>query len=349
MTRAHRLQAWLERRWYGAAPAGFLSGMLLALLASLFAGLSALRRALYRRGWLASAACAVPVVVVGNIAVGGSGKTPFIIALAEALRRRGWKPGVISRGYGRSGVDAVRVHAEHAAEQVGDEPLLIARTTGVPVAVASRRIDAARLLMHDTDIDVLLSDDGMQHYALRRDVEIALIDGQRGLGNARLMPAGPLREPVGRLERCDWVFALGAAVEAAPRARVYHGSLGRARRLHDGVEAELETFRGRRVAALAGIADPERFFRALEAQGIEVERWPFPDHHAFSASELQALAGARVLMTEKDAARIDPRIEPGADRDWWSVAWTIELPADFVGELDTRLRDSVRRIAQTSS
>lgn len=273
-------------------------------LALLFAALSALRRFAYRRGWLTAARLPVPVIVIGNLSVGGTGKTPLTLWLAERLRAAGWRPGIVSRGYGgRAQVAEVTVDSD--PDQVGDEPVLLARRAACPVWVGRRRAEAARaLLAHHPEVDVLLSDDGLQHYALARDCEIAVIDARRAFGNGWSLPAGPLREPIARLFSVDAVvchgdnLALPAGAPPCYRMRLIGGepySLAMPHRRRPIAE-----FRGRRVWALAGIGDPERFFAHLRAQGLMIDIRAYPDHHRFTPADLPA---GTVLMTEKDAVK----------------------------------------------
>lgn len=324
------VQAWLEQRWYGGvAVALWLRGM-----ARLFGLLGALRRVAFRRGWLRSTRLPVPVLVVGNISVGGVGKTPLVIALCEALRECGWKPGVISRGYGRRVREPRRVRPDSSADEVGDEPRLIARLTGCPVAVAARRVEAGRMLIED-GVDLLIADDGLQHYALQRDVEIAVIDGQRGLGNGRLLPAGPLREPPARLSQCDFVISNGTlAADWAMPCESMQLQPDRCWRLCDGAAAALADFRDRPLHALAGIGHPERFFASLRAAGMQAEEHPFPDHHRFSRDDLCFAHGAVLLMTEKDAMKVADWAEPG----WYAVGVNAVLSERFLDALSQRLR-----------
>lgn len=329
MAAQNDLAARLQRVWYaGARPPWWTR-----ILAGMFAALSALRRGLYRLGLLRIHGISLPVIVVGNIAVGGSGKTPFVMALGEALRARGWRPGVVSRGYGRRLAGVVRVHGKSAADEVGDEPLLMAQRTGLPVAVASRRVEAARLLAQSGEVDVLIADDGLQHYALHRDLEIALIDGRRGLGNGRLLPAGPLRERAERLRRCDGVVGMLAAPATPAVDWVCEGSMGDTSRLHDGVAGTLAAFRGRTIHAVAGIADPARFFDGLRQAGIDIIEHAYSDHHVYEASELASLRDATVLTTEKDAVKLGGL----AGADWWQVRWAVAVPDGLVELIHARL------------
>lgn len=297
------MEAWLNRIWYGGAAGGWL----LLPLSWLFALLSAARRAAYRAGILESTRLDKPVIVVGNLTVGGTGKTPFVVWLVQRLQAAGYKPGVVSRGHGRRDQAPRLVAGDSSASEVGDEPLLIRRRTGRPVAVGRERVLAARLLLTQ-DVDVVISDDGLQHYTLQRDAEIATIDGRRGFGNARLLPAGPLREPASRLRDALGIVMVEGHNEASLAGRpVFHMHLA-AERISplEGDAARsipLEALRGQRVHAVAGIGHPERFFRTLERAGLEPVPHPFPDHHSFQAADLDFADDLPVLMTEKDAVK----------------------------------------------
>jgi tetraacyldisaccharide 4'-kinase len=313
--------------WYGEgrSPIG------VRMLAALYAAVSGLRRRAYARGWLRSRHPGVPVIVVGNISVGGTGKTPLAIALVERLRSEGWTPGVASRGYGRDNARApMWVQADSAPEHAGDEPALIASRTGVKLRVDRRRADAAREL-REAGCDVIVCDDGLQHYALARDIEIEVIDGRRRYGNAEFLPAGPLREPVERAQRCDFrVVNLGGI--SAPA----HGGAGFGEwpmRLHadmatpltGGRARPLSSFAGQRVHAVAGIGDPERFFAMLRGLGIAVVPHAFDDHHRYQASDFEFGSRLPVLMTEKDAVKCGAL----ANDDFYGVPVRAELPEAF--------------------
>ncbi|MCK7592962.1 tetraacyldisaccharide 4'-kinase [Pseudomarimonas salicorniae] len=329
-----RLPPWLEARWYG----GRRPGLGLGLLEVLYSTLTAARRGLYRLGWWRSARLPVPVLVVGNLTVGGSGKTPLVIALCAALQERGWRPGVVSRGYGRKQAGTLRVSVDSTAETVGDEPLLIAQRSGCPVAVSARRAEAGRLLLAGGEVDLLIADDGLQHYALERDVEVLVIDGERRFGNGRLLPAGPLREPPWRAARCTArVVNGGLAGDNEVPMRL---ELGEARPLAGGELLPLDALRGRSVQAVAGIGHPPRFFRALREAGLEVEAHAFDDHHAFSESDFAFDDGRPLLMTEKDAAKCRGFARP----HWYSVGATANLPADFFDTLNALLLQAKERL-----
>jgi tetraacyldisaccharide 4'-kinase len=301
----------LARDWYRPS----LTPLTAALtpLAALFGLAVAVRRALYRGGWLRATRVGVPVVVVGNITVGGSGKTPLVRALVEALRARGWHPGIVSRGYGGavSGVRSVQVDDD--PDLVGDEPLLLAREAFVVVG-ADRAAAARALRASHPEVDVIVSDDGLQHYALARDVEIVAVDGARGFGNGWLLPAGPLRERAGRVgdaTACVYTFNAGPHLDALPHAGEGDGPRFGSRlvaqpwRSVDGVTAvpDFGAMPRGSVHAVAAIAHPERFFATLAAQGIDAVTHAFADHHPFRARDL-AFDGARaILMTEKDAVK----------------------------------------------
>lgn len=294
----------LPRLWFRARLAPVLLPLL--PLSWLFRGIAALRRFLYRKGMLAAVALPVPVIVVGNLTVGGSGKTPLVLWLAARLRARGRHPGIVSRGYG--GGEAVRpVLPDSAASTVGDEPLLLARRSGVPVFVGRDRAAAGKaLLAAHPECDVLVSDDGLQHYRLARRVEIAVFD-RRGAGNGRLLPAGPLREPLARLAGVTAVVFNGGAanVPAAGAPCFPMRLLGRRFTALDDPRktCSAEDLRGKNLHALAGIGDPSRFFAQLAAMGLEFSAHPFPDHQAYGAGDLAFARHGVLLMTEKDAVK----------------------------------------------
>jgi tetraacyldisaccharide 4'-kinase len=320
---AARLATWLERRWYG----GVLPGLLLRALSRLFAALAGLRRWLYRCGLMRVHRLDCPVIVVGNITVGGAGKTPFTQALALGLQARGWRPGIISRGSGGTQRKPAVLPPAPDPARFGDEPCLLAQRTGLPVAVARRRAEAGRLLRRVGDVDLLIADDALQHLALARDLEILLIDGRRRFGNGRLLPAGPLREPVARAQRCDYQVVNGAAPDEQGWTMTL--AIERAERLDGGGARRLESFRGEAVHALAGIADPPRFFAALVGKGLSLVGHPFPDHHRFRAEDFAFDDGRPLLMTEKDAVKCRAFARP----HWYAV------PVDPV--LDPALLDAI--------
>jgi tetraacyldisaccharide 4'-kinase len=295
------LARWLQRQWFEQrrlSPALWL----LLPLSALFALLAGLKRRRTRPQRLS-----VPVVVVGNITVGGAGKTPLTIWLAQALTARGFRPGIVSRGYGATETAPRPVTLVATPAEVGDEPLLLARHSGVPVWVGRDRAAAgAALLVAHPEVDLILCDDGLQHYRLGRDVELAVFDG-RGAGNGWRLPVGPLREPLARLAEVDAVIFNGA-----PEARVpvdlpqfsMHLVPGRFYRLGDPAQTcAAGDLLGRKLYAMAGIGDPGRFFRTLEGLGLACENHPFADHHAYTAADLAFAKDGILLMTEKDAVK----------------------------------------------
>ncbi|RZI69750.1 MAG: tetraacyldisaccharide 4'-kinase [Variovorax sp.] len=269
-------------------------------VSQLFGALTALRRALYGAGWLATERAGVPVVVVGNVVAGGAGKTPAVMAVVEHLRSEGMAVGIVSRGYGRRTTDCREVQLDSDPRDVGDEPALL-RRTGAPVFVARRRIDAARALCHaHPDVRVIVSDDGLQHLAMARDVEICVFD-DRGVGNGWLLPAGPLRERWPR--RSDLVLHTG--VRPAFAGYTARRSLADDAVRSDGTRVPLATLQGRTLVAVAAIAKPASFFVMLSERGLALRQCiALPDHHDFEDWALVPSADATVLCTEKDALKL---------------------------------------------
>jgi tetraacyldisaccharide 4'-kinase len=289
------MRAWLERRWYGEAR----SGDVLLPLAALFGGLVRLRRAAFAVGLLARVAVGRPVVVIGNLTVGGSGKTPLTAWLVGELAARGVRAGIVSRGHGGTASGALRVDGATDPRLAGDEPVLLARRTGAPVAVGRDRVAAARLLV--PEVDLIVADDGLQHYRLARDLEIIVIDGRRRFGNGRLLPAGPLREPSARARSADLVVVNGGVAGAGELAMTLEA--GDVVALGSGARRPLHELAGQRVHAVAGIGDPVRFFVMLRAAGLIPIEHPLPDHAAIAPGDLMFGDQLPVLMTEKDAVK----------------------------------------------
>ncbi len=315
----------LQAAWYGPRRAPWWTWP----LACLYRAVVVVRLALYRRGWLRSARLAVPVVVIGNLTAGGTGKTPLTIAVVRALRARGWRPGVVSRGYGGTQRAPVLLGDAPDPAVVGDEPCLI-HGEAIPVAVGRERPVAAQMLV-DAGCDLVVADDGLQHYALARDVEVCVIDGVRRFGNRRMLPAGPLREPLSRLSRVDFRVCNGGRAE--PGEYAMHLSGDDAVALVDGRSQPLRDFSGQRVHAVAAIGNPQRFFAGLRAMGIDVVEHAFADHYCYLPADLEFADGVPVLMTDKDAVKCRAFAQP----HWWRVPVQAELPTAFFDALATRV------------
>lgn len=316
----------LQAVWYAGRPPSLAQ----RALAAIYSCVVALRRTLYLCGVLRTERLPAPVVVVGNITVGGTGKTPLVIALVDALRARGRKPGVVSRGYGGALGHPRLLDGASTAADCGDEPLLIHRMTHAPVAVGRDRVAAARLLLAQ-GCDVVIADDGLQHYALARDIEICVLDGARRFGNGRLLPAGPLREPVSRLSSVAFRVCNGGAQPGEVQMSL-HGEVALPV-AGGGSTIPLAQFAGQRVHAVAGIGNPARFFTMLRDAGLVVDEHPFADHYAFAATDLDFGDGAPVFMTQKDAVKC----EAFASANFWQVPVRAELPEAFHDALAARL------------
>jgi len=318
----------LDYYWYARSP--WL--ILLTPLSLLYRVVLWLRRNAYRSGFLSSYRLQRPVIVVGNLTAGGTGKTPLVAWLAGYLKQKGFRPGIVARGYGgRASSWPQQVVSGSDPGIVGDEAVMLAEITGCPMAVAPNRVAAARELLDHSDCDVIISDDGLQHYALRRDLEIAVIDGVRRFGVGFLLPAGPLREPLKRLREIDLVVVNGIAGRGEYSMRMLTGkacSLGEPQQ-----QRELGDFRGQSVHAVAGIGNPSRFFQSLQQHGIRVEEHAFPDHHRFHAEDIQFEDDRPVFMTEKDAVKCR-QFASGRE---WVVPVRADMSKEFCTRLDTLL------------
>jgi len=317
------LQRAVESLWYGGSGAA----VVLQPFAWLFGAAVAARRALYARGLFRTTRVGAPVIVVGNITVGGTGKTPLVAWLATRLRAEGRRPAIVSRGYGGTAADGTQVvDAASLAGEVGDEPLVLARRAGCPVFVDRERARAAGRAVRE-GADVVLADDGLQHYALARDLEIAVVDGERGLGNGRLLPAGPLREPARRLAAVPLVVRNGGAAQRGTLR--FELRVGEAVRLDGSARQPLAAFAGRRAWMVAGIGNPGRFAAALRAAGIEPMVAEVPDHGIVDLAGLRGREALPVLMTEKDAVKYPADPEPDA----WYVPADVDMPADVEAKI----------------
>ncbi len=340
----------IVRYWYKsrlAFPLWFLTPF-----SVLFRFLASVRRLLFwlkiKRTWQPP----VPVIIVGNVTVGGTGKTPTVLGLVALLQKAGYRPGIISRGYGGEGPFPMLVNADSNPQACGDEPVMLASLSGVPVAVAPKRTEAAKLLLEQHDCDVLLADDGLQHYALGRDIELAVVDGERGLGNGWRLPAGPLRESARRLRKVDWVIVNGAeASDVKAYGKRLHLSAAKSVehivamklipsgwfRVSDNKEIEVPT--GENVLALAGIGNPERFFNLIMEHQIDIqETRVFPDHYQYQPHDFYDVGNETpILMTEKDAVKCAQFARP----HWYYLQVSAEFSADFEDKFMQRVADIV--------
>jgi tetraacyldisaccharide 4'-kinase len=335
---------WLHRVWYEGAS----YYQMLLPLSGLYWLIITLRRCLYSLGIFGRHRAIVPVIIVGNITAGGTGKTPVTIWLAGELRKRGFTVGIVSRGYGGSkSSTSMRVDTASDPDVVGDEPVLLAKRTGCTVVVDSNRVRAAQMLVDD-GVNVIIADDGLQHYRLERTYEICVIDGARGLGNRFLLPAGPLRETIDRLSEVDQVLINGrrgdnvAELTAVEQNAIEFNLVAREiTRLNGSLTRPIEGFSGTTVHAVAAIGNPARFFDMLRAHGIQVIEHAFQDHARLSASDLRFGDDFEVLMTEKDAVKLDAT---SSDK-YWTVPVDLEidpvLSSPWLEQIESRLRSEL--------
>jgi tetraacyldisaccharide 4'-kinase len=304
-------------------------------LSWLFGVLSGLRRLAYRAGLLKSVKLHIPVIVVGNISVGGTGKTPLVAWLAQRLQQQGYAPAVISRGYGGNSPSVSPVFPDSDPAIVGDEPVLIARRGSWPVWVGRRRAEVARaLLKAHPECNVIISDDGLQHYGLQRDVELVLVDAEYGFGNGLLLPAGPLREDRRRLKSVDAVVSHGNGIFPGAHAMRLAGEVFLC--VADAnVTATVQDFGKQTITAIAGIGRPERFFARLREMGLQCREMAFPDHHAFRQEDLQSIGSDVILMTEKDAVKC----AAFARKNWWFLPVSAEVDEALTAVILNKLRN----------
>lgn len=291
--------------WY-KKPVPVLTGLFVPF-SFVFCAIVFLRKWFYRVGILKSAKFNVPVIVVGNITVGGTGKTPLVIAIATMLTEKGFKPGIVSRGYGATIKEPTIVSENSNYRQIGDEPLLIARRTNCPVVVFPKRVRAVQYLLNHFDCNVVICDDGLQHYALQRDIEIAVVDGERQFGNGFCLPAGPLRESISRLKTVDFVVINGDGrikIETPKPIYSMHLIPQKIITMNDfKTEIDSSLLKTKIIHAFAGIGNPRRFFETLRAMKLRFFEHPFPDHHPFRKEDFNVGENALILMTEKDAIK----------------------------------------------
>lgn len=326
---------WANTIWYKE----FFIGTWLSPFSFLYMDVVRFRRWQYKTGRKTVTKVSVPVIIVGNLTVGGTGKTPLVIYLVKQLQAQGFKPGVISRGYGgESETWPQRVTTNSPVNVVGDEPVIIAEQTQCPVAVGPIRVDAAKLLIEEAGCDVILSDDGLQHYALARDIEIIVIDGERRFGNNYCLPAGPLREPQERKFEADFVICNGGEAEEDETLMQLEGDI--AINLHNGEEKSLYEFGQLNCHALAGIGNPQRFFKHLGKYHIRSSFDEFPDHHVFTESDIAHKKADAIFMTEKDAVKCKSFVTG----KHWFVPVQAKLPDNFMGQLISLLKSKYRSL-----
>jgi len=320
------MSEWLQKQWFCKS----VWHLLLLPLAAIYLGLIHLRKLLYKHNVFKSYALSVPVIVVGNISVGGTGKTPAVIYLAQQLKLAGYHPGIVSRGYGRSKSLVQAVSCGAPPDQVGDEPLLIAMRTACPVFVGNDRVAAGlALVKQHPEVNVIISDDGLQHYRLKRSLELAVVDADRGFGNGFLIPAGPLRDSVARLSLVDAVIVNGDAAALnliVPNKNIFSMRLVGETFFSLDVKQKKSAayFKKKKLVAVAGIGNPDRFFGHLRMMHLDFQSQAFPDHHMFCLEDFAPFEGKTILMTEKDAVKcrtfistdiwmlpVDAMIEPG--------------------------------------
>lgn len=327
--------AWLQRQWCNT---NLWHGLLIPL-SWLFFSITTLRRLAYRFHLLTTHQFPIPVIVVGNISIGGTGKTPLVIYLVQQLQLRGWRPGIISRGYGGTAEVPTAVTPDSDPLVVGDEPLLIARRTQCPLWIGRNRPAAARtLLAVHPEVNIIISDDGLQHYALARTINIAVIDGARGFGNMRVLPAGPLREPLSRLTQMNATLIInqtGSIHPSTPTALPHYPMHLQGTQFTQLKQPQTTTtaqhFIGKPIHAVAGIGNPQRFFDQLIAMGLTIIPHAFPDHHQYQAHDLNF--SDIIIMTEKDAVKC----QSFATEHMWVYAVDAQLPDVFIANILTQL------------
>ena len=328
---------WLQNHWYRITPLH----LILFPISLIFRVLVALRRELYRNGILTSHQLLLPVIVVGNISVGGTGKTPLTLALAQQLVKRGWHPLIISRGYKSASQQSQQVDSSATVQQVGDEPLLMAQRNVCPVWVGADRIATAQTALQSyPQCDVVLCDDGLQHYRLQRNVEIAVVDGVRGFGNGWLLPAGPLREPVSRLQTVDAVVVNGGETSTDQYAmrlsgKVFHNLLDPGKTVTAGHFQTLNNH------AVAGIGHPQRYFQHLQTLGIPFTPHAFPDHHPYRITDLSFTDCDAILLTEKDAVKCTAF----ADERFWVLRVEAQIDSTLLDHILRKIESHGRKTA----
>jgi tetraacyldisaccharide 4'-kinase len=322
------LEGSLEALWYGKSRLTWL----LLPFSGLFSIVVWIRRRAYQAGWFRVQRLSVPVIVVGNLTAGGTGKTPVTGWLVELCRSAGWRPGIVSRGYGgQPFLEPRLVSTGDDALVVGDEPLLLRRQTGAPVCIHRDRVAAGQRLVAE-GVNLIIADDGLQHYRLHRDLEVAVIDGERRLGNGFLLPAGPLREPAGRLRDVDLVLVNGGPAQAGEFSLV--SRISGLRALDGSARCSVDDLRGLKVRTVAGIGNPARFHAQLAAAGLLVQVIPVPDHGRVDLAGLMRESNVPIVMTEKDAVKY----RPVSGCPVWVATLELSVPPEVGAQVLERLR-----------
>ncbi len=321
---------WYEKIWYGKDDS--LPVSILQPISVVYQWIISFRQWLYQKKILKIHTVSKPVIVVGNLTVGGTGKTPLVIALALWLKERGERPGIISRGYGKKGKNlSLHVTEDSKASDVGDEPLVIAHRTQCPVIVDANRVRGSQRLIQEFNCTIIISDDGLQHTALARDVEILVIDGSRGFGNNHLLPAGPLREPANRAEKVDIIVSNGSEIPNGFCMNYEYGGITNL--LNSSLALEKENA-SEEVFAFAGVGNPQRFFDELDKRGFKSRKHAFPDHYDFDPTDFAFTEKTSVIMTEKDAVKCHAFTQS----NWWYLPITARLPSAFWECLELKLK-----------
>lgn len=318
----------LDHYWYTPS---FISWLLLPL-SWLYCLVVFIRRKLYRLNILKSYRARKPIVVVGNIVVGGSGKTPLLLSLCDYVQKKGYRPGVVSRGYGGNITGVKQVSEQDSADVVGDEPLMIFQRSKLPVVVGADRVAAIDYLLEHNDCDIVFSDDGLQHYRMQRDLEIAVIDSERGLGNGFCLPAGPLRERRTRLQEVDIIVYNGAGPDTEDRC-TYSLQPVNLTKLGGEENRLLASLEHKPVHAIAGIGNPVRFFKQLSQTGAVITEHAFPDHHSYKQEDFSGWDDACIVMTEKDAVKCGKLV--------LADAWVAKVDVEFSAMLEAQLASSL--------
>lgn len=324
-------QEFINELWYGNHPVSYL----LLPLGWAYNFFMILRRLGYNSGLLPVKRVDVPVIVVGNITAGGAGKTPLVIWLAEYLKQNNYHPGIVSRGYGGAAkLWPQQVRPDSNPFMVGDEPVVIARRTACPMAVSPDRYQAAEQLLEHEKCDILICDDGLQHHALARDIEILVVDAVRRFGNRRCLPAGPLRESLSRLKSVDMIVSNGKPEHGEYQMEYIPLLIQSLVNVHEQID--IHAMRDKTVHAIAGIGHPDRFFTLLRAHGINVIEHQYPDHHQFRRQDIYFKDDLPVVMTEKDAVKC----EEFADAHHWYIPIDVKMSNIFEHRLSMLLKDT---------